>query len=136
VLATLVAVSLLACGVYSYRTTPPPAPVVPVSVVVVEEPDRDVGERPVGKSPVVFRVTNGTGHEAEVVGVPACCGKNVCLKSATAERQKIPPGGAVEVTCELSVTAPGAFEIGGTLYLNDNGLRVVNLNIVGTGREP
>ncbi len=120
--AVLGAVGLSAWGAYCYHLESRP-----VRSVEVEEPERDVGARPVGKSRIVFRVTNPTDHSAEVVSAPDACGKLCCLKPVTTARLPIPPGGSVDVECELLVAAPARFEFGGDLYLNDNGLRGVGV---------
>ncbi|HEY1186181.1 MAG TPA: hypothetical protein VGE74_00930 [Gemmata sp.] len=131
VLAFLTAVGLLGWGVYEYRLE-----TRPVGRLEVERPERDLGECPIGKSQVVFRVTNGTDREAEVLGVPEACGPVCCLKATTAERLRIPPGGSADLVLDLLVGRPEPFEFSGNLYLNDNGFRTLKLTVRGTGVAP
>jgi hypothetical protein len=121
----------LGWGVYTYRLETRPA-----RPVEVESPERDLGEYPVGKSQIAFRITNPTDRPAEVISVPECCGRACCIKPTLTDRLIIPPGASVDVVCELLVTAPKQFEVSGSLFLNDNGLRAVKLTVRGVGVAP
>jgi hypothetical protein len=130
-LAGLVAVGLLGWSAYTYRVETRPA-----RSVEVESPERDLGEMPVGQSTIVFHVTNPTDSPAEVISVPDACGKSCCIKPKSTDRLSIPPGGAVDVVCELLVAARSEFEFSGNMFLNDNGLRTVKIKIHGVGVAP
>lgn len=131
VVAICTAVGLLGWSVRTYHLENRP-----VRPVEVESPERDLGDHPVGRSQIVFRVTNPTDHPAEVISAPDGCGKLCCLKPLTTDRLSIPPGGSVDVACELNVIAPERFEFSGNLFLNDNGLRAVKLTVRGVGVAP
>lgn len=129
--ALMGAVGLFGWGARAYH-----AETRPMLPAEVEEPERDVGERPVGTSQVVFRITNPTDHPIEVVGGLSGCGTLCCLKATVAERQTIPPGGALDLACELSVAAAAPFEYRNKIYLNDNGLQAIKIVVRGVGVAP
>ncbi|VTT99376.1 unnamed protein product [Gemmataceae bacterium] len=131
VCAALASLGLFGWAAYSYERDRS-RPAVP-PVVAVEQPERDLGDYPVGTSQIVFRVTNPTDHAAEVVNTQAGCGIGCCLKPTAAGRIAVPPGGHTDVVCEVTVIEPKEFEYTGDMYLNDNGLRVVKLAIRGRG---
>jgi hypothetical protein len=131
VLALVAAFGLLGWGGSLYHLER--APVPPVEV---ELPERDLCEQPVGKLQVSFRVTNPSGHVTEVLGASELCGKDGCFKLLSNAPQAIPPAGSVDVVCELTVVREGPFEISGSLYLNNNGLRAVKLTLRGVGVAP
>ena len=103
----------------------------------VENAKQELGERPVGEHPVVFRITNHSSRQAGVVGLPAACGLRCCWVPKNQERLSIPPGATIEVLGMLDVRPPGPFEFEGALYLNDGGqLRTVRLKLTGVVVQP
>lgn len=132
--AALASLGLFGWGAYSYERERSQPAVPPV--VAVEQPERDLGDYPVGTSQLVFHVTNPTDHPAEVVSTQAGCGLGCCLKPTAAGRIAVPAGGSADVVCEVTVIAPKEFEYTGEMYLNDNGLRVVKLTVRGRGVAP
>jgi hypothetical protein len=102
--------------------------------LVVDNPEQDLGERPVGEHRVIFRVTNRSDRKAEVFGYPGRCGNKCCYSSRHSERQNVAPGATVEVLGELEVFETGPFEFEGNLFLNDGGqLRAVRFRLTGVG---
>lgn len=133
-LAVLAAVAICAAlGLFGWAGRSYRAETRQVLPAEIEEPERDLGERPVGKSSVVFRITNPTDHPVEVVGAPDGCGILCCLKATVTDRQTIPPGGALDLTCELMVAAAEPFEYKCKIYLSDNGLRPIKVSVRGVG---
>lgn len=72
----------------------------------------------------------------DVVGAPDGCGKLCCLKATVTDRQTVPPGGTLDLMCELMVMAAEPFEYKCKIYLSDNGLRPIKIVVRGVGVAP
>jgi hypothetical protein len=137
-IAALIATGLVMLAGHSYRFAHQTKSELgsPAGVVVVEAAEQDVGERPLGKTQITFRLRNPSEHAAEVINLPETCGFTCCLKHGLSFPQPLPPGGSLDIACELLITAPGPFDFSNDLYLNDNGLRSVKLTVQGVGVAP
>lgn len=129
-LGTLTVSALLVAGVLclveSPTTPPPPFTVTPTELDLTLPP---------GEHDLVFRITNPAKVPREIIGITEGCGTNCCFHAKVRERISVGPGETFEYHLTLSVVATGPFASGIHLYLADNGMRTVELNIRGNGVE-
>jgi hypothetical protein len=138
----LAAVGLVVVAGYRWREEsrfdhrPDPSPVLGF---VVEQPDRDLGVLPVGNSvEVAYLITNtGPGPIRLIGSAGGGCGVNCCFGPKYAEEINrrpivIPPRETLHFPCELDIRQPGPIEWKMTLFLEDNGIRNVQIGVRGT----
>ena len=107
--------------------------------LTIDDPDRDLGPTPLGDHTVRFAPHNPAARPRSVVGGGGGCGRNACLGPVQrdhADRLTVPAGGTADFVCELSVKGEGPFEVPVVLFLDDNGLRRVQMTVRGVGVPP
>lgn len=131
------AVVLLGMFVIRYVTTdrPPPPPDVATEQLVIDRPDRDLGEVEAGLHDIEFSVTNTGSDPRRIVGnVGEGCVPNCCFAPIDAAgTATIGPGETFVCRYRLDVKGTGRFDAPISLHLDDNGLRTVKLHVRGTG---
>ncbi|VTS08416.1 hypothetical protein [Tuwongella immobilis] len=105
--------------------------------IVVVNGDQDVGEVPVGSSPVRLWISNPGPVDGEIISVFYSCGKNCCCNPNVPPRTPIAAGQVLEFVGELRVMAAGPFEFRTTAHLNDRGvLKMQPVRITGIAVAP
>ena len=99
---------------------------------VVNETNRDLGEVESGESEVVFPFTNPDSQPRRILGCNEACGRNCCMKSKHRGQVTVQPGETYNYIFHLRV-GPGEFGMTMTMYVEENGIRTVELPISGIG---
>ncbi len=129
----LAAIGLSAFAGYdALRPASPPGP-----AFRIDDPERDLGTVPLGKSEIVFPITNTSSQPRQILGVREGCRPAVCFLSKDFPgRITVGPGQTIPFTYTLDVRKPGPFEAGVLLFLEDNSIRELPLIVRGVGVEP
>jgi hypothetical protein len=93
----------------------------------------DLGQVPLSPQPAVFVVKNSSSKTLRVLNVAQTCTLNCCFSSRQEEYVLVLPHSEVEYVVEITVKAPGPFEIHTNVFVDDLGLRAVPVTIRGTG---
>ena len=110
---------------------PPPGP-EPAWVVAPEV--ADLGDVPVGERVVTFQMTNPADRPRRIVGLNEGCQGTVCIRSRHHEQVTVGPGETFRYECDLHVREPGPFDLRIVVFLEDDGIRTVEIGAIGTGR--
>lgn len=101
---------------------------------VVSPEVADLGEVPVGERVVAFEMTNPADRPRRVVGLNEGCQGNVCIRSRHRGQVTVGPGETFRYECDLHVREPGPFDLRIVVFLEDGGIRAVEIGAKGTGR--
>lgn len=102
-------------------------------MLTVHEPDRDLGNLPVGVHEVRFKVENSSSLPLRILGSVPVCGLRSCFTPQIINQIAIPPHATIQLECQLEILSPGEFSCPCTLYLEDGGIRSVKLSVRGIG---
>lgn len=136
--ARLSAAAAVACAVLAvieYRresqlpTGPEPAWVVTPEVA-------DLGSVPVGEHVAVFEMTNPAARPRRIVGLNEGCQGTVCIRSRHHEQVTVGAGETFRYECTIHVREPGPFDLRIAVFLEDDGIRTVEIGARGTGVGP
>src|SRR5262245_11313065 len=101
--------------------------------VSIDLADRELGRLPLGQHEIVFHITNPSDRPRRIIGFSGTCVVNCCFSSSHSSPVEILPRGNFPYTTELSIQAPGSFEVTVRLFVEDNGLQELPLTIRGIG---
>ncbi len=103
--------------------------------LVVDPPERDLGEVPAGIRTVDFKITNTGTRDRRIVGMSgSACIPNCCFgPKEPFKNVPLPPGETFVYQCELDVKGTGPFEAPIKVYVDDNGLRTIEIKVRGVG---
>lgn len=124
--ALLAVAALAGAGWLAYRDRPaePPA-------LAFREPVADVGRRPKGtKVQVPLVLVNTSSRPRQVVRFAGFCRGAHCI-SGPDDPVTVPPHAEVSYVVEVTIDAPGPFEIETVLYVDDGGLRALPVVVRG-----
>ncbi len=107
-------------------TGPEPAWVVTPAVA-------DLGNVPVGEHIAVFEMTNPAPRPRRIVGLNEGCQGNVCILSRHHEQITVGAGETFRYECDVKVREPGPFDLRIAVFLEDGGIRTVEIGARGTG---
>ncbi|QDU22131.1 hypothetical protein [Urbifossiella limnaea] len=94
----------------------------------------DVGEVPVGDRVLTFEMTNPADRPRRIVGLNEGCAGTVCIRSRHHGQVTVGPGETFRYECDLKVREPGPFDLRIAVFLEDGGIRTVEIGARGTGR--
>lgn len=107
--------------------------------MVVEFPDMNLGELSVGRHEFQVRVTNPNSRPRRILGMASGCRANMCFLSRHNGPVTVNPGETFVCTWGLEAKTAGPVSIPLTIYLEENGIRVVEQTahgvVVGEGRS-
>lgn len=104
----------------------------PRSQLVVQEIEIDLGEKPINASLFVpVRIANRGSATGSVLSLENSCLRAGCFRSASQEKSPVEPGQEIEFLIELELHQTGPFTIPIQLFLDDNGVRPVQLYLRG-----
>jgi hypothetical protein len=108
-------------------------PVEPDPPFVVEPTEIDAGTVTIGAHKLTVTVHNPAGRPRRVIGFERACGRNCCFGSTDHRQLLVPAGGTAVCSCEYVVYQPKPFHAPATLYLEENGVRAVEVTVRGVG---
>jgi len=94
----------------------------------------DVGDVPVGDRVLTFEMTNPADRPRRIVGLNEGCQGTVCIRSRHHGQVTVGPGETFRYECDLKVREPGEFDLRIAVFLEDGGIRTVEIGAKGTGR--
>src|SRR5438046_630365 len=119
--SVVIAFGLLAWVGYSAYYSPAPTQ---DAEWIVEGPDRDLGEIPLGDHTIEFQLTNPAAVARKIMGSSGRCSPSHCFfPSPELEGSTIGPGETIVAHCELKLMEPGTFDARAVLYIEENGTR-------------
>jgi hypothetical protein len=130
----LLGMTLLALA--SYRIWEARESSAPADALVFESTVIDVGNVPLGSTPVEFKIQNTGTSPRRIIGRLEVCSSRVCIGSGQPLDATIAANSSYNLICELHVQAVGPFESSLDVYLDDFGLRTVTLTVRGVGIAP
>ena len=131
-LSLIAALGCLCMAGYEYFFAPPAAPPPPFEISQTEFP---LGEVPLGSHTLQTTITNTSKEPRRILGSAGQCVANCCVKPLLESVLVVPPGGSVEIQCEVMASRPGPLEAEIKIYLEENGIRTVTLHVTGTAVE-
>lgn len=123
--------SLILAG-FDCLSTPPEAPPPPFKISRTEFA---VGNVSLGTQLLHTSVANPSNEPRRILGINGQCSDNSCFGAVQEAPIIIPPGGTLNLDCELLVTRPGPIDAEIKIYLEENGIRTVTLRVTGTAVE-
>lgn len=105
-----------------------------VPELLVDQPRRNLGEQPVGRHPLTFRLTNSTNRLLHVTIPRGNCGTTCCLISERDE-QLLTLGAleSIDISWELDIRQPGTFFTSIQLLVCGKRMEAVTLTVEGVG---
>lgn len=131
-LLALLAVGLVAVAGFLYLTDRPLAPQPPFTV---EPTEFDLELIPPGYHDLIVRITNPANVPRRIIGLAEGCGLNCCYFTKHGEIVTVGAGETFEYHVGLLVKGPGPFESGIAIFLEDRGIREVQISVKGVGVE-
>lgn len=123
----LLATGLLAAAGYLYVTDRPQPPAPPFAV----SPTAFDLTVPPGEHEVVLHVTNPADRSRRIVGLAEVCGLNCCFRAKHREVVTVGAGETFEYRVKMIVYHPGRFESAMDIFLEDGGIRKVEISMKG-----
>lgn len=105
------------------------------NVSLVVDNQRDLGAISLGTHIVDFEIFNSSTNKSKtLLNISYTCGKSGCISVEGWNDQSvtIPPGGKISLPCRVALFAPGPFEFGLPVFVEDGGLREISLVVKGT----